>query len=392
MQAIAIIPARGGSKGLPRKNIRPLCGKPLIAWTIQAALQAKSVNRVIVSTDDPEIAEVSLFYGAEVVWRPKEISGDTASSEAALLHALHQLQVEQGNLAFLQCTSPLMLPSDIDGTVEILTHADSAFTATPWHRFAWETVSGGVIPLGHSKSQRLLRQQRAGQFVEVGAVYAMKIPGFLVAQHRFFGRTDLYAIDPERSIEIDDATDFLVAQTLMRQRIQKQKAACLPPHVMAVVMDFDGVLTNNQVGVDGDGQETVQCHRGDGWAIKQLRDVGIRLLVLTSESHACVQQRCTKLGVECIVAADGKLPALQEWLSHNNISSDCTVYVGNDEPDVPCMLHVACGVAPADAYAKAQNVAQIVLDTPGGHGCIRELAGLLLADLEENHGISVHCG
>ena len=124
MHVIALIPARGGSKGIPRKNLQSLAGKPLIAHTIEHARQARSVGRVVVSTDDAEIAAVSKQYGAEVVWRPAAISGDTASSESALLHALEYLQQTEGYesdlLVFLQCTSPLTLPEDIDGTVQAL--------------------------------------------------------------------------------------------------------------------------------------------------------------------------------------------------------------------------------------------------------------------------------
>ena len=93
-KALAIIPARGGSKGIPRKNIRLVCGQPLIAWTIQAARTARSVGRVVVSTDDSEIADVASRFGAEVVRRPAELSGDTASSEQALLHTLEMLEAD----------------------------------------------------------------------------------------------------------------------------------------------------------------------------------------------------------------------------------------------------------------------------------------------------------
>ncbi len=130
---VAIIPARGGSKGIPRKNIVPVAGKPLVAWSIEAARRASTVQRVFVSTDNGEIAEIAKQWGAEIIGRPVELSGDTASSESALIHALDVLKNEQDYmpdiLAFLQCTSPLTLPEDIDGTIETLIaeQADS-----PW--------------------------------------------------------------------------------------------------------------------------------------------------------------------------------------------------------------------------------------------------------------------
>jgi N-acylneuraminate cytidylyltransferase len=291
LHTLAIIPARGGSKGLPRKNILPLCGKPLIAWTIEAALQAETIGRVVVSTDDAEIADVSLRHGAEVVWRPKEISGDTSPSEDALLHVLEQLKATQGIFVFLQCTSPLTLSEDIDGTVRVLDEADSAFTATQWHHFLWSNSEEGAAPLGHSKTHRPMRQQRDPQYLEVGAVYAMKIDGFFQARHRFFGRTGMHIIPPERSLEIDDATDFLIAEALLQKHLNRDMALKLPKKMAALVMDFDGVLTDNRVSVDEDGKESVVCHRGDGWALQRLKDAGIRLLVLTSETNPSVKQR-----------------------------------------------------------------------------------------------------
>jgi YrbI family 3-deoxy-D-manno-octulosonate 8-phosphate phosphatase len=378
----AIIPARGGSKGLPRKNVRLLCGKPLIAWTIEAALQSELVNRVVVSTDDGEIAEVSRLYGAEVVWRPKEISGDDSPSEAALLHGLEQLRLTQGVVAFLQCTSPLMLPADIDGTVRTLDEADSAFTATRWHHFLWRDDVESAQPLGHDKNHRPMRQHREPQYLEVGAVYAMDIAGFLKVKHRFFGVTRMYLIPAERSLEIDDATDLLLAETLLRQRMEKEAITQLPHTVSALVMDFDGVLTDNRVSVIEDGKEVVTCHRGDGWAIQRFRTASIRLLVLTNEDNASVAHRCRKLNVERITTQGAKLPVLQSWLHRQGVAPENTIYVGNDVTDVPCMRYVGAGVAPADACLPVKQSAKLVLSNKGGYGCIRELAEILLAEQE----------
>jgi N-acylneuraminate cytidylyltransferase len=143
MKYLAIIPARGGSKGIPRKNIRPLAGKPLLAYNIEAARNSRYIQRVVVSTDDPEIARVAQQYGAEVVWRPAEISGDTASSESALLHTLATLREQESYapdvLVFLQCTSPLTLAEDIDGVITALLEQRPIL---PWHSFPF-TISYG---------------------------------------------------------------------------------------------------------------------------------------------------------------------------------------------------------------------------------------------------------
>ena len=225
MKILAVIPARGGSKGIPKKNIQQLCGKPLLAYSIEAALQAKLINRVIVSTDDPEIAQVATKYGAELVERPAELAGDLVSSEAALLHVLEILQQQEEKLpdllVFLQCTSPLTLAADIDGTVQALLdqQADTAFAAAPFHYFVWEKESdGSMIGINHDKSKRLMRQQRQDQFVEAGAVYVMQVANFLKYKHRFFGKTAMYEIPEERCFEIDEPVDLLIAEQMLQHQ------------------------------------------------------------------------------------------------------------------------------------------------------------------------------
>ena len=222
---LALIPARGGSKGIPHKNMSLLAEKPLLAHTIEQALRAHSVNRVAVSTDDPEIATASTQYGAEVIWRPPEISDDKASSEAALLHTLEYLREKEGYtpdiIVFLQCTSPLTLPEDIDGTVQALLdgNADSALAVTTFQHFLWQwDEHGEAAGINHDKRVRLLRQERKPQFLETGAVYAMRTDGFKKAKHRFFGNIAMYVIPPERCLEIDVPVDLIIAEALLQER------------------------------------------------------------------------------------------------------------------------------------------------------------------------------
>jgi len=229
LKILAVIPARAGSKGIPNKNIRELAGKPLIAHTIEAALNATTVNRVIVSTDGEKIESVSRQYGAEVVLRPPEISGDTASSESALLHVLDHLEQSEGYhsdlLVFLQCTSPLTAPEDIDGTVKALIDegADTALSVTSFHYFLWKHDDlHDSIGINHSKTIRLLRQEREPQYLETGAVYVMKASRFREVRHRFFGKTAMYVTPNERRWEIDEPSDFEVAESLMRWQQKSQ--------------------------------------------------------------------------------------------------------------------------------------------------------------------------
>lgn len=381
---LAIIPARGGSKGIPHKNIRLLAGKPLLAWTIEAARAAQQVTRVVVSTDDPQIRQIALQYGAEVVLRPAEISGDTASSESALLHTLDYLKSAENYqpvlVAFLQCTSPLMLPADIDGTIQALRqeHADSAFSAIRFFHFLWKRETSGATGINHDKKFRQRRQERSPEFLENGAVYVFKTQEFRQAKHRFFGKTAIYEIPPARSLEIDEPGDLEMAEFLLQRATAQAKSAALPHPVQAVVFDFDGVFTDNRVIVDEQGTESVLCNRSDGMGLIMLRQAGIPLLVISKEENPVVSARCRKLGIPCIQKCDDKLPVMRDWLKQQNLELAHTLYMGNDINDLECLRAAGCGVIVADAHPDVRSAAQLILQHPGGHGAIRELCDLIL--------------
>jgi len=390
MECLAVIPARGGSKGIPNKNIRILAGKPLIAHSIEQALRSKFINKVIVSTDSPEISVISEQYGAEVIRRPDEISGDNASSEIALLHVLNTLKQKDNYqpdiLVFLQCTSPLTIAEDIDGTITTLIseNADTALSVAPFHYYLWrieEDARGktNAIGINHNKQVRPLRQEREPQYIETGAVYVMRTQGFLQTQHRFFGKTSLYVMPYSRRLEIDDPVDLKTAEVLIQDRrktlLIKEK---LPHPVHALVMDFDGVFTDNRVIVLQDGREAVLCDRSDGWGIAQLKKLNIPIMVLSTETNQVVRVRSEKLGITYLQGLDNKWKTLQVWLGERNYDPQHVVYLGNDVNDLECIQNVGCSVAVADAHPIIINFANIILNNPGGQGAIRELCDLII--------------
>jgi YrbI family 3-deoxy-D-manno-octulosonate 8-phosphate phosphatase len=385
MRSVAIIPARGGSRGLPRKNVALLDGKPLVVHSINAAREANEVDIVVVSTDDPEIAQIAEAAGAWVIERPTEIAGDTASSESAVLHALQVLAAEHGIwpdlTVFLQCTSPLTTAFDIDETIGALRDqgADTALSVTPCHQFLWrQTDDGSAEGLNHQSSVRQRRQDREPQFVETGAVYVMRTAGFQLAKHRFFGQIAMHIMPRERVWEIDDPSDFTVARALLEARRFRDAREVLPFQAAALVLDFDGVFTDNMVIVFQDGTEGVRCSRSDGAGLAQLKRAGVPLLVLSAEVNPVVAARCRKLDIPCLQGISDKRPVLLDWLAEHHVDPAHTIYIGNDLPDIPCMQAVGCGVAVADAHPRALDAADLILQTAGGHGAIRELVDLMI--------------
>ncbi len=379
--AIAIIPARGGSKGIPNKNLQTVGGITLLARTVSACLESDSITAVYVSTDSDEIAAVALKSGAQVIRRPADISGDTASSESALLHALNEIEKTSSlpsNVLFAQCTSPFISHTDIDGILQLLKDHDSALTVTPNHAFIWRRDnSGNAIGINHDSAIRLPRQQLDPEFKETGALYAMNIDQFRKSGHRFFGRIGMYEVPVDRSMEIDDPEDLRLANTLEIQEKGMPSRESLQS-IKAIVFDFDGVMTDDQVYITETGQEMVMVSRSDGMGISALRNAGLKLLILSKERNPVVARRAEKLQVEVIQACDNKLEALTKWLSKNQLLLSQCAYVGNDINDLQCMQAVKLAIAPIDAHPQATQAAHWRLTRAGGKGAIRELSDAII--------------
>tara|TARA_R110002096_G_scaffold94635_6_gene212918 strand:- start:15152 stop:16333 length:1182 start_codon:yes stop_codon:yes gene_type:complete len=386
LECLAIIPARGGSKGIPGKNVKKINGKPLIVWTIETAKKSVSVDRVIVSTDDDDICNVAKKYGAEVVIRPSELSQDGSSSEEALLHCLSYLKNKESYVPdvvmFLQCTSPLFEESDIDSGLNSLIEnkLDSSFASIEFHHFLWKQSNNKYVGINHNEEERLLRQERNSEYLEAGAIYIMKTNSFLKYKHRFCGLYAPFVIDKYKFVDIDDIDDFYFAEKMLKAKNVRDSFQFIPK---AIVMDFDGVHTNNQVLVSDDGREIVSCSRSDGYGLELIkRHTNIKLLIISKEKNDVVKRRAEKLNIELIFNCNDKLPELKKWCCKNSIQLDEVFYIGNDLNDSECMDNSGMGIAVADAHKDLLNVADYVLTKNGGDGAIREVVDLILEKRE----------
>ncbi|MEU2658590.1 acylneuraminate cytidylyltransferase [Streptomyces sp. NPDC007325] len=385
---LAVIPARGGSKGVPAKNLAPVAGIPLVGRAVMACLGAAGVTDVAVSTDDPAIAAAARSFGAEAVQRPAAIAGDTATSESAVLHALDAFEATHGRTAdvvlLVQCTSPFLTSAEVAEAVARITSgaADTAFTAAPSHGFLWREPSDGAdSPTGatgvnHDKAHRPRRQDREPEYLETGAVYAMDAAGFRTHGHRFFGRTAIVVTDPARVLEIDDPHDLARAKALAPLLDAPVTPAFAD--VDAVVLDFDGTQTDDRVHLDAEGREFVSAHRGDGLGIAALRRAGLPVLILSTEQNPVVAARARKLKIPVLHGIDRKDLALKEWCEAESIDPARVLYAGNDVNDLPCFHLVGWPVAVGSAHDSVRAAARAVTVTPGGFGAIREIAAWLL--------------
>jgi N-acylneuraminate cytidylyltransferase len=401
VEILAVVPARGGSKSLPQKNIRTFVGHPLLAYSIAAGLQSSLVNRVVVSTDDEQTAAIAKSYGAEVPFlRPSELALDTTPDLPVFLHVLKWLAEEQGYrpdiVVQLRPTTPIRPVDCVDRGIAILIEnpqADSvrAVVHAGQNPFKMWRISeaGELRPLldeGIHEAYNQPRQKLPLTYWQTGHVDIIRRQ-VITEKKSMTGDIILpLVLDPQYTVDIDSALDWERAEWKVQQSdfeiIRPGRAPRpLPSPVELLVLDFDGVLTDNRVWTDGEGREWVAANRSDGWGIARLKDAGIPIVVLSTEVNPVVAARCEKLGLEYSQGLGDKTSALREMIEKYRVEANQTVYLGNDVNDLPCFPLVGCAVVVSDAHQSVRSEADLVLKNKGGYGAVRELCDLILAQV-----------
>lgn len=393
---LAIVPARGGSKSIPGKNIRTFAGHPLVAWSIAAGQVAETVDRVIVSTDDERIADVAKQYGAEVPFmRPRALALDDTHDLPVFEHALGWLDREEEYrpevVVQLRPTSPIRPLDCVDGAVRTLLEnpgAESVRGVVPSGQNPfkmWKLEGGELRPLLRDppEAYNMPRQLLPQTYWQTGHVDAIRPRVILEAGSMSGDRILPWLLAPEFSFDIDTPADWVKAEGIVKEgmlTIVRPGALPrrLPRNVELLVLDFDGVLTDDRVWVTERGEESVAAHRGDGHGIGMLKKEGIQIFVISRESNPTVAARCEKLGIDYLQGVEDKGRAMAELLETRNVGAEKTVFVGNDITDLPCFPLAGCGVAVADAHPQVRAAADLILSRRGGQGAVREICDLIL--------------
>ncbi len=382
---IAIIPARSGSKGIPNKNIIEVGGKNLITWTIEQSLESEYIDYTFVSTDNERIAEISKKGGAEIIKRPSNISEDNSMTEDAIIHGLDIIKSEHGLepdlVVLLQVTSPLRTPFDIDNSITKYfdNGYDSLFSVTKIADLTlWEKPNNEWRSVNSDYKKRQRRQDREDQFIENGSIYMAK-PGFLIENHNIIcGSIGVYEMEFWQTWEIDTIAEVdLVEFYLNKMIIKNTKPRINKNDINLIVFDFDGVMTNNKAVLLENGIEGVIVNRGDGVGVSNLKKMGFRILILTSEANAVVKSRAQKLNLEILANIENKKNCLKDYISKKGISKSNVLYVGNDLNDLEVMKWVGYPICPADSHKKIKEISKIVLKINGGEGIARSLFDIL---------------
>jgi len=398
---LALIPARGGSKGIPRKNIRNFAGYPLIAWSIAAAKQAACVTRILVSTDDEEIAAVAREHGAETPFlRPAEFAQDHTTDLPVFEHAIQWLEENEGYqpdvVIQLRPTSPIRPKDCVDSAVNILLeHADAdcvrgVVPAGQNPHKMWRFAGEGqpMKPLleveGIAEPYNAPRQILPPVYWQTGHIDAIRVS--TIKQKKSLTGDVIYplVIDPRYTVDIDNLSDWAKYEALANSGLEMVTPGKLkrpmPEQIDLIISDFDGVITDNRVWVNEEGTEYVAAYRSDSIGVQMLQAIGIDVMILSSEPNRVVEARARKMGVEVIhgVGLHNKGRVMREVLEQKNIRAENVIYIGNDLNDLPCFEVAGWSVAVADAYPEVIRAADFVSSKAGGHGALREVCDLIL--------------
>lgn len=365
MDVLAVIPATGPAA------VRRFAGRPLALHALDQARAARRITSVAVVADDPLLARLAADGGADVVAPPAE------EGHAAPLRAALELLAGRDGLApmlalVIDPTFPLNLTNTIDGAIEHMLRcgADSLLCVQPLRSGLWVQDEGGAAqPFAHAPAQRC--------YVESGIAALVRIGLFEQTGDLACGRVVLYEVPPLAALQIDDGESWGAVEGLMRG-VRSSHARALLRSVRLLVLDFDGVMTDNRVLVMEDGREAVLCNRGDGMGLEMLRKAGLPVIVISKEVNPVVGARCRKLKLRCEQGIEDKLGVLTSVVDELGLSLPQVAYIGNDVNDLACMTAVGVPISPADGHPEALRAARIVTDLPGGMGAVREICDLLL--------------
>jgi len=403
---LAIIPARGGSKGLPGKNLRPLLGHPLLAYSVAAAKSSKWITRVICSTDDEAIAAAARKYGAETPFmRPAELAQDDTLDLPVFQHALAWLEKKEkwkaDIVVQLRPTSPARPEGLVDQAVQMLLDDPKATAVrsiclAPANPFKmWRLDQSGAymrnlidVP-GNPEPFNSPRQILPQAWWQTGLMDVVRAD--VIRRGSMTGARILpLKLDAKWAIDIDDA------EALRRAGEAMLKLPCVTPGLRAnlagirlVVLDVDGTLTPGTMYFGPKGEAMKRFHTHDGHGLKHIRAAGIEVAVITGENSLCTGSRMEKLAIKhYFPGVQNKLPVLRKLAAKLKVKLSEIAYMGDDDGDLICLRAVrdegglAC--APLDATTCVLPVCNWISKFGGGRGAVRELCDLLL--LARNSG------
>lgn len=383
VKTIAFIPARGGSKSIPLKNIKLFCGKPLVCWSIEALEACSSIDVIIVATDSPLIEEVVTrrnYSKTQIFHRSKENASDTASTESVMIEYINSANLNPNDIFVLvQATSPLTQTIHFhEALVKYRSsNYDSILTCVRNRRFFWNEDGTSK---NYDYRNRPRRQDFDGMLMENGAFYINSVGNITRDKNRLSGKIGIYEMPEYTAMEIDEPDDWMILEQLMNRHILSKKHTKI--RIKLFLSDVDGVLTDGGMYYSEQGDELKKFNTRDGMAFQLLREVGIKTGIITSEDTQMVRNRAKKLKVDYLCQGKrdgGKLAAAKEICEKEGISLSEVAYIGDDINCRELLSAVGVAACPQDADLEIKQIPNIVsLEKKGGDGCVREMVESLL--------------
>uniref|UniRef100_A0A673K466 N-acylneuraminate cytidylyltransferase n=1 Tax=Sinocyclocheilus rhinocerous TaxID=307959 RepID=A0A673K466_9TELE len=376
----ALILARGGSKGIPLKNIKMLAGVPLIGWVIRAALDSGVFDSVWVSTDHDEIARVARAWGAEVHRRSPEVSKDSSSS-LETIQEFSRLNPDVGVICNIQATSPCLHPHHLKEAVEFITKEgfDSVFSVVRRHHFRWQEVEKGdgqcTKALNLNPVCRPRRQDWAGELCENGSFYFTTKE--LLEKGPPFYSFSISSVNLLIScVDIDVDIDWPVAEqrVLRFGYFGKDK----PEVVRLLLCNVSGCLTDGQIHISANGEEMVSINTRDQAGIDLLKKEEVILIEKDPITKALADKLSQRMGCPLLQKVDDKLKKMQELMEKKGMEWKEVAYLGETGADIKCLELAGLSGVPMDAPTVARNHAKYICRNTAGHGAVREFAEHIL--------------
>jgi YrbI family 3-deoxy-D-manno-octulosonate 8-phosphate phosphatase len=381
---VAFVPVRGGSKGIPQKNIKPFLGKPLVYWVLRELENTTLVDKIILASDDEDIIKIVLgfnFLKIEIFHRCSENATDTASTESVILEYINSLKVINNKdlLLLVQATSPFTTSNDFCSALNIINQSnkyDSLISCTRMKRFIWSEEG---VSLNYDYMKRPRRQEFDGFLQENGAIYISSFGSIIRSKNRISGNIAVYEMPEYSSIEIDEEFDWDIAE-LIKGKLSPRESKS--NSIKLVATDVDGVLTDSGMYYSNNGDELKKFNTRDGKGFEILKKNNILTVIITSESTAIVTRRGQKLKADKIIQGKSgaeKLHALIDICNEFNIELKNCVYIGDDINCLEILKSVGHPYCPADADYMVKNIPGIkILSSFGGAGVFREVVNKIL--------------
>ncbi|KAG9280760.1 N-acylneuraminate cytidylyltransferase B-like [Astyanax mexicanus] len=380
----ALILARGGSKGIPLKNIKVLAGVPLIGWVVRAALDTELLDSVWVSTDHDEIERVAKLWGAQVIRRSPEVSKDSSSSLETMQEFI-KMRPEVDIVCHIQATSPCLHPYHIKEALQMIVDegCDYVFSVVRRHQFRWSEVKReeGKNPIPHNINiaKRPRRQDWPGELYENGSFY------FYKREHLENGlqqceRMAYYEMLPEHSVDIDVDIDWPVAE----ERVLRfgYFGRDQPGEVKLLLCSVSGCLTDGQIYISVSGEELVSTNTRDLGAIHMLQSENIEVILISSSDDPVPKALAEKLARRACCTlrhgVDHKLSEVERLMKEKRLQWRDVAFLGTDTQDVECLSNAGLSGVPPQAPAAAGIAAKYTCRSPAGHGAVREFADYIL--------------